>query len=221
MTNEDRVSLHELIPRDETLPAEVKDGDVSIITSILLRTVWGWNYYNSRTRAQAEYYNSVSAVADSIHRLNESLYRLGTVKPRIIREAEKEQSDHETYLLEQRARQAKLEYEIAQTERAHALLHKKHDLEAGHLDEQLSALEKKKTSAQRKNKSDDGITKKEREANEAARRYLVGLTKIKPKLDEADRIVDELIAQKTISEEDADEAREELRGIFTEGFLKQ
>lgn len=88
MTDEENVPLQELIPYDKNLPAEVKNENVSFLTSILLTTVWGWKRASHLSRAQAEYYNSVASVAESIHHLNESIYRVGTVKERVTRDAE-------------------------------------------------------------------------------------------------------------------------------------
>lgn len=92
-------------------------------------------------------------------------------------------------------------------------------MEVEQLDGQLSGYKKGQTS-KKKGTDDDFLTKKEREAEQAAKRYVAGLTRIKPKLDEADRIVDELLANNQITEDKAKEAREELRGIYTDGFLR-
>jgi hypothetical protein len=213
MANEGHVPLHELIPYDENLPTEVKDTSVSLLTSALLRTVWGWRRAARFSMAQAEYYNSITNVAESIHRFNESVHRLGTVKERVARDAELER-------LQDEARKIDLEYQIKKKRLAMERLDTEHQVETKQLDEQLSALQKKQASSQNKKKSGDGLNKKERDAYEAVNRYVAGLTKIKPKLDETDRILDEMITQGTITQEAADEAKDEIQGIISDGFLR-
>jgi hypothetical protein len=212
MTDTERVPLIELLPHDENLPDKVKDKDISLITSVVLRTVWGWKRSTKISVAQAEYFNSLANVADAIYRYNESTYRLGTAGPRVARDAEIEKLEHE-------ARKTDLEYEIKKKQLALGRLDKENLVEVEQLDGQLSGYKKGQTS-KKKGTDDDFLTKKEREAEQAAKRYVAGLTRIKPKLDEADRIVDELLANNQITEDKAKEAREELRGIYTDGFLR-